>query len=382
MSACRQVRAGDPHFGSSRCHSAKQPRRPVALNYLEYRFDQRSPEHDHGYVTVRPLTGDQMPELIDQSRFAVEQEAASLGPRLENIFTARAATGPGADDWVAWRAAHKDLKYPRRKLTYSGVDQARLIYGNAYDHLVTLGRILGGDGQAALFAHTTLARSVAEAAVRIAWLLDPDVTYEHRMLRATASIYEGALNRAKGFREVPEQGHRLSSRRPAMVADGEGTVRRLEKLIGLAGIKIETNKSRPVRLVLDTEKVSMNFETGTLMRKLLPEFPALYTVTSAIAHSTAWMLNEFRDNHGPEMQLTLNQTQLATAAQAGIASSELIVKTYARYYGLDLAPYVLESRQRIATVDRWIRQHARDMEAATMQVLPSQARARRMSRRR
>ncbi len=316
---------------------------------------------------MRPVIGDQMPELINQSRFAVEQEAASLGPRLGEIFTTRATTGPGAEDRVAWRAAHKNRKYSRRKLTNSGIDQARLIYGNGYDHLVTLGRILGGDGQAALFAHTTLARSVAEAAVRIAWLLDPDTTYEQRLLRATAFVYDGALNRAKGFREIPEQGHRLSSRRPAMLADAERTIRRLEKVIALAGIGIETNKTKPVRLVLGSEKVPMNFETGPLMRKLLPDFPALYTMGSAIAHSMAWMLNEFREDHGPELQLNLNQTQLATAAKAGIASSELIVQTYARYYGLEPAPYVRESGGRIATVDRWIRQHEADTEMVRMQ---------------
>jgi len=315
---------------------------------------------------VRPVTGDQMPELINQSRFAVEQEAASLSPRLGDIFTARATTGPGAEDRVAWRAAHKNLKYSRRKLINCGIDQARLIYGNGYDHLVTLGRILGGDGQAALFAHTTLARSVAEAAVRIAWLLAPDTTYEQRLLRATTFAYDGALNRAKGFREIPEHGHRLSSRRPALLADGEGTIRRLKKVIALAGIGVETNKSKPVRLVLGTEWVPMKFEAGTQMRKLLPGLPTLYTTGSAIAHSTAWMLNEFREDHGPELQLTLDQTQLATAAKAGIASSELIVQTYARYYGLEPAPYILESRQRIATVDRWIRQHQADTEMVKM----------------
>lgn len=336
----------------------------------------RRPSRDHGHVTVRPVTSDQMPELINQSRFAVEQEAASLGPRLGAIFTARAMTGPGAEDRVTWRAAHKDRRYSRRKLTNCGLDQARLIYGNGYDHLVTLGRILGGDGQAALFAHTTLARSVAEAAVRIAWLLDPDTTYEQRLLRATALAYDGALNRAKGFREIPEQGHPLSSRRPMMLADGKGTIRRLEKLINLAGIRIETNKSKPVRLVLDSEKVPMNFETGPLMRKLLPDFPALYTMTSAVAHSTAWMLNEFREDHGPELQLNLNQTQLAAAAKVGIASSGLIVQTYALYYGLDPAPYVLESHQRIATVDRWVRQYQADVEILGTQAIATAVKTR------
>ncbi len=44
---------------------------------------------------------------------------------------------------------------------------------NAYDHLVSMGRLLGSDGAMSLYARTTLSRSVCEAAVRHAWLLDP-----------------------------------------------------------------------------------------------------------------------------------------------------------------------------------------------------------------
>jgi hypothetical protein len=43
---------------------------------------------------------------------------------------------------------------------------ARLILVNAYDHVVSKGRLLGADGSMSLYAHTTLPRSVREAAVR------------------------------------------------------------------------------------------------------------------------------------------------------------------------------------------------------------------------
>ena len=57
---------------------------------------------------------------------------------------------------------------------------------NAYDHLVSMGRLLGSDGAMSLYAHTTLSRSVCEAAVRHAWLLDPSISYEQRITRSAS----------------------------------------------------------------------------------------------------------------------------------------------------------------------------------------------------
>jgi hypothetical protein len=62
--------------------------------------------------------------------------------------------------------------------------QAALIYANAYDHLLTLARDLGGDGGMPLFSHASLSRVACEAAVRFAWLMTPDISSEERMLRA------------------------------------------------------------------------------------------------------------------------------------------------------------------------------------------------------
>jgi hypothetical protein len=62
----------------------------------------------------------------------------------------------------------KVLRYARH--------QASLIYANAWDHLISLARVLGGDGAMPLFSQASLSRVVCEAAVRFAWLMDPDVS--------------------------------------------------------------------------------------------------------------------------------------------------------------------------------------------------------------
>ena len=60
-------------------------------------------------------------------------------------------------------AAHRPrilLAPHRAKLLRYTRHQAMLIYANAYDHLVTLGRVLGGDGAMPLFSDASLSRVV------------------------------------------------------------------------------------------------------------------------------------------------------------------------------------------------------------------------------
>ena len=77
------------------------------------------------------------------------------------------------------------------------------MFVNAYDHLVSMGRLLGSDGAMSLYAHTTLSRSVCEAAVRHAWLLDPSISYEQRITRSAAMLFANAENRLTGARQIP-----------------------------------------------------------------------------------------------------------------------------------------------------------------------------------
>jgi hypothetical protein len=69
---------------------------------------------------------------------------------------------------------------------------------NAYDHLVSMGRLLGSDGAMSFYAHTTLSRSACEAAVRHAWLLDPSRNYANRPRRPALHNQTPRLNTAAG----------------------------------------------------------------------------------------------------------------------------------------------------------------------------------------
>jgi hypothetical protein len=310
-------------------------------------------------VTLRAPDG-VLPTLVEKSRLAIEQEAKSIGPRVKNIFEARTSPSPWDTDENAWKALSEPEATAQRQLAFLGQDQARLTYLNAYDHLVTLGRVLGEDGRVSLFAHTTLGRSVCEAAVRFAWLLDASAPYESRLLRSAVSLYNAALNRAKGAREIPETGHHISGLRPQLIANCEQTVKQVEDTIDAAGITREFGRGTKVaRLSMGSTVEPMNFETGPQMQKLLSDFPSLYTTSSAVAHSLPWILDEVRKTRGPDLEMELDLMQVGATAESAISASGLIVKGYAQYYGLDSDPYVRETRQRVGMVDGWMREWAR-----------------------
>jgi hypothetical protein len=73
-----------------------------------------------------------------------------------------------------------------------------LIYVNSYDPLLTLAKALGGDGAMPLFSHASLSRVICEAAIRFAWLTDPGVSSEERIMRGAAALYDSAGERSKG----------------------------------------------------------------------------------------------------------------------------------------------------------------------------------------
>jgi hypothetical protein len=91
------------------------------------------------------------------------------------------------------------------KLLLYARHQAMLIYVNAYDHLLTLARDLGGDGAMSLFSHASLSRVICEAAIRFAWLMDPGISSEERIMRGAAALYYSADERSKEVRRLPPE---------------------------------------------------------------------------------------------------------------------------------------------------------------------------------
>jgi hypothetical protein len=119
-------------------------------------------------MTVRPPSADyKLPALVTKCRRALEQEGKGLKTALDEYASSTPATGCQweADVATARRAGNHASAAQQRLLQWTQ-HQARLIYINAYDHLTSMGRLLGSDGAMSLYAHVTVSRSVCESGRR------------------------------------------------------------------------------------------------------------------------------------------------------------------------------------------------------------------------
>lgn len=313
-------------------------------------------------MTVRPPSADiPLPLLVTRCRRALEQEARDLKAALDAYADISPTSGNLFSDDVG-TATHADRRVREGQLNILALGhyQARLTYVNAFDHLSSMARLLGSDGAMSLYAHTTLSRSVAEAAVRHAWLLDPSISYEQRITRCAAVAYYGAENKLKGAKQSLVRAPQRV--RDSLISKASAESDQIRALINQAGMEFGLDKKgRDVaRIKLCGSDVStpIKFETGPLMEELLGESPGWYLLSSGVSHSGPWVLHSavVGDRAGPELSLTPDLLEVAAASQTAISASELVLERHATYFGFDPGPYTRKSRQRRTMLDTLMRE--------------------------
>jgi hypothetical protein len=77
--------------------------------------------------------------------------------------------------------------------------QISLVCVGAWDHVITLGSILGGDGARFLFSRPSSSRAVCAAAVWFAWFMNPDISSAKRRLRAAVPCTSALTSEPRGY---------------------------------------------------------------------------------------------------------------------------------------------------------------------------------------
>jgi hypothetical protein len=328
-------------------------------------------------MTVRPPNPEvKLPHLVNKSRLAVELEARALKAALDDYGKSRPAPGCHHQaDIASARRADRRFRKAQQHLLAAGQHQAQLMLVNAYDHLVSLGRLLGSDGAMSLYAHTTLSRSVCEAAVRHAWLLDSSITYEERITRSAAMLFANTENRLAGARQVPV--HNVGATTAQKLIDNCAAEHdQVCKLLERAGMDraLDRTGKKTARIELrnPVTKVAVKLDMGPLMNSLLPDSPGWYRISSGIAHSAAWVLSDaIAGTSGPDLALTPDLMEVAAAAESSISASALIIERHATYYGYDPEPRVRQSRQRREMLDVLMREQAIKQMSNPAPLIPS-----------
>jgi hypothetical protein len=97
-------------------------------------------------MTVRPPPGFPLPELVTVASRVITGEAGALRAALEDFSNAPQPGCPWNQDDKTVSDHASPHAEGQGKLLLNARHQAMLIYVNAYDHLLTLVRDLGGDG--------------------------------------------------------------------------------------------------------------------------------------------------------------------------------------------------------------------------------------------
>jgi hypothetical protein len=310
-------------------------------------------------MTVRPPDGFPLPELVHVSNRVLTEEAEALRAAMEQFGSAPQPGSPWIvdDEAVADRASQ--VAQGRAKVLRYARHQASLIYVNAWDHLITLARVLGGDGAMPLFSQATVSRVVCEAAVRFAWLMDPDISSAERLARGVAALQYSADERSKGVRALPADRFdpRVYQKMLDSCSQEQDSIRKLIHGAGMA-FGFSRKGSEKVRVELLSSKVAapLKINITELMAEWLPDSPSWYNVGSSVAHSTYWGLRDVNHSRpGEPLALTPNVLDVGAAAESAISASALILDRCGRMNGYDPTAHVQHAQKRRAEVDALMR---------------------------
>ena len=257
-------------------------------------------------------------------------------------------------------ADHADrLMQARATVLRHARHQASLIYVNAWDHLITLARILGGDGAMPLFSQASVSRVICEAAVRFAWLMDPDISSAKRLGRGAVALHFSAEERSRGVHALPAERFDPCIYRQMLdsCSQEQDSIR---KLIDGAGMVLGSSRkgNAKVRLELQSPKVAVPLKINIteLMAEMLPDYPSWYNIGSSVSHSVYWGLRDVNHSRpGESLALTPNMLDVGAAVESAISASALMFDRCGRMNGYDPTAYAQCAQKRRAEVDALMR---------------------------
>jgi hypothetical protein len=300
------------------------------------------------------IPGAKPPQLVLSSARALQLEAEALKRLVEVYAQDRQPGCTFLTEQDAWKASpHHSQRAHRRRLWQHGMQLSRLIFANILDHMLSAGQLLSVSDSIVLYTHHTLARVVCEGAARIGFLLDPEISYDQRLLRSEVLALADADARIAATRDVAAAAIHpiLSHAADEPIKQREYLLRRIEA----AGITIRRNNGRPTHLEMGatTRAEPCKVDLTRLMEQAYPARPAAYRHTSGVVHSNPWVLNTTIASSPtrPELVLEPDIPGIGGATLTMIDASIIVIESYAKYYGHDPALGAHKSKIRAKMID-------------------------------
>lgn len=293
--------------------------------------------------------------LIRAACAALEGQLKMLETAPDKYFDA--CTDPGSprlSDLAAMKLTPHKLSAHQRRLWQQSNHLARLTMANLSDHGNALLQLLRS-GDLPLFAHMTLARPTAEAAVIVTHLLDRSIAYEERLIRGAALLLQNAVAQKTLAQDFPPDAQKVLG--PA--ADAE--LKTIRSQINRAGIAVEFDKrGKECRLRLGSKVAPMKLEFTSRVATLFPKRPGAYRVASGTIHSSPRALNaRVSTSTSAGVGFVTSVGEIGGAVTLVLEAIGIVLVAYAGYNGQTGEDEARLTRQRITHITKFMAEYFR-----------------------
>ncbi|MET8146459.1 hypothetical protein ABZU32_39635 [Sphaerisporangium sp. NPDC005288] len=290
--------------------------------------------------------GTPLPSIVTCCAEVLAEEAQALQASVESTGQ---QPRPGSPYMVEREVSQSASEHSKR-LWSEAHRTARTILLNLIDHLAMLRKAFSGP-ELPLYAHITLSRVVAEAAAQVCNLIDPDVGYRDRVLRAALLGLRSRTQEVSAICSLPDE-------HPVRVIGAlEKTMHARDEFISLmekADLEVRRRGERltGVRYRDDGPFLDLEPKLTPLVNRLFPDRPAGYQIGSGVVHSLEWMLRDAIAGDGTdEVHATPDLLGIGAATLLALDACAAVAAAYARLYGHDPATAAELSARRRRRID-------------------------------
>jgi hypothetical protein len=237
-----------------------------------------------------------------------------------------------------------------------------LVFGNAFDHVLAMERVLEGGEPVNVWPCVSLSRVVTEGCARICYMRDPNVTSEERLTRSAAAWLDSCREHRTAAREFyPER----------TLEEAEAAWKKAEQRVTAAGMTIGADKKKkPISVTYGEAKANLSTSLVDILRPRQAHVPSWYRISSGASHNTSWLVQQgaaVTDDGVASLRADPNIITAATLAVLG--AFEDVTQTFGVYHGhqdTDAAVRTVQMRT-AATVDlqkKW--QHRMEKDASEL----------------
>jgi hypothetical protein len=283
-------------------------------------------------------------EVVDEGARTLRHACTSLDAFVGSLTEGDSVDGmsPADAGWVS--ASHHRQRTARSRLWAWAGWNTQLTLGNIVDHVQAIQRTLVGE-PVAVWSLVSLSRVVQEGAIRVCHLYEPGLSPEQRAVRIAAAWLNGARQHQTAARDVGVQAVPEADR---IWQYAERTVQRAGMTIGLDA------RGRPNSAGLGPVAAPFTVNLTNVAAKRPTHLPAWYRISSAVSHSTVWMVAQAFASDEDDQPVMRADPEIVTAAVLAVLGAfEDLVATLGAYHGKDPHQALQTIRRRtVAVLDR------------------------------